>query len=182
MSRMACSFVTLNCLLAALRARNAFCCSRTLTVSRETEIEFRVIRSPRPRASKLNVSAPIRWLRVLIGGLFVEASLFAVVIPVLKVSGQHALLYVVPVASFAMCFVFGLWVGRRVESRFVLHGMLVGIVATLLYVGMTRAHSEPFAYLLAHGLKVLGGAAGGFLAGHRREAAVRNERNSAATP
>ena len=129
----------------------------------------------------MSISTRVRWLRVLIGGLFVEASLFAVVIPVLKISGQHAF-YVVPVASFAMCFVFGLWVGRRVESRFVLHGMLVGIVATLLYVGMTRAHSEPFAYLLAHGLKVLGGAAGGFVAGHRREAAVRNARNSVATP
>jgi len=130
----------------------------------------------------LNISTRVRWLRVLIGGLFVEASLFAVVIPVLKISGQHVLLYVVPVASFVMCFVFGLWVGRRVDSRFVLHGMLVGIVATLLYVGMTRAHLEPFAYLLAHGLKVLGGAVGGFVAGHRREAAVRNVRNSAATP
>ena len=130
----------------------------------------------------MNISTRVRWLRVLIGGLFVEASLFAVVIPVLNISGQHALLYAVPLASFAMCFVFGLWVGRRVESRFALHGMLVGIVATLLYVGMTRAHSEPFAYLLAHGLKVLGGAAGGFVAGHRREAAVRNARHSAATP
>lgn len=120
----------------------------------------------------MNVSLRIRWLRVLIGGLFVEASLFAVVIPVLKTFGQHALLYVVPVASLVMSFVFGLWVGRRVESRFVLHGMLVGIVATLLYVGMTRAQPEPFAYLLAHGLKMLGGAAGGFVAGHRREAAV----------
>ena len=113
----------------------------------------------------------IHWMRVLIGGLFVEASLFAVVIPVLKIYGQHALLYVVPVASFVMCFAFGFLVGRRVESRFILHGMLLGIVATLLYVGMTKAHAEPLAYLLAHGLKILGGAAGSFVAGQQREAA-----------
>jgi membrane protease YdiL (CAAX protease family) len=31
-----------------------------------------------------------------------------------------------------VCLVFGLWVGRGVESRFALHGLLVGIVATLL--------------------------------------------------
>ena len=95
----------------------------------------------------MNIFARIHWVRVLIGGLLVEASIFAVVIPVLKISGQRALLYVVPVTSFVMSLVFGIWVGRRVESRFVLHGMLVGIVATLLYVGMTQAHSEPFAYL-----------------------------------
>lgn len=123
----------------------------------------------------MNISTRIHWMRVLIGGFLVEASLFAVVIPVLKISGQHALLYVVPVASFVMCLVFGLWVGRSVESRFALHGLLVGIVATLLYVGMTRAHPEPFAYLVAHGLKMLGGAAGGFVAGHRREAAAHQD-------
>ena len=115
----------------------------------------------------MNISTRIHWMRVLIGGSLVEVSLFAVVIPVLRISGQQALLYVVPVASFVMCFVFGLWVGRRVESRFVLHGMLVGIVATLLYVGMTHAHAERFAYLLAHGLKIVGGAAGGFVAQRR---------------
>lgn len=116
----------------------------------------------------------IHWMRVLIGGLLVEASLFVVVIPIYNILGQRPLLYVVPVASFVMSFVFGLWVGRRVESHFVLHGILVGIVATLLYVGMTRAHAEPFAYLLAHGLKLLGGAAGGFVAGRGREEAVRH--------
>jgi len=44
--------------------------------------------------------------------------------------------------------------------------LLVGIVATLLYVSMTHAHAEPFAYLLAHGLKIVGGA-GGFAAQRR---------------
>lgn len=115
----------------------------------------------------MNSFTRIRWLRVLIGGLLVEASLFAVVIPVLKISGQHALLYVVPVASLVTSFVFALWVGRRIESKFVWHGALVGVVATLLYVGMTLARPEPFAYLVAHGLKILGGAAGG-LAAQRR--------------
>lgn len=94
--------------------------------------------------------AGIHWLRVLIGGFLAEASVFAVVIPVLVISGQHALLYAAPPASLVMCFLFALWVGRRIESRFVLHGMLVGVVATLLYVGLTLARPEPFAYLVAH--------------------------------
>ena len=72
-----------------------------------------------------------------------------------------------------MCFTFALWVGRRLESGFVLHGVLVGVVATLLYIGLTRARPEPFAYVLAHMLKILGGAAGGFVA-ERRRAETKN--------
>jgi putative membrane protein (TIGR04086 family) len=67
-----------------------------------------------------------------------------------------------------MCFLFALWVGRRIDSSFVLHGMLVGVVATLLYVGLTLARPEPIPYLVAHVLKILGGAAGGFLSSRRK--------------
>ena len=118
----------------------------------------------------MNTSTRIQWIRVLIGGFLAEASVFAIVIPIFMISGQHALVYAAPLASLVMCFLFALWVGRRLESRFILHGMLVGVVATLLYVGLTLARPEPFAYLVAHGLKVLGGAAGGAFAGWRRAA------------
>ncbi len=120
----------------------------------------------------MNTSTRIHWMRVLIGGFLAEASVFAVVIPVFSIFGQHALLYAAPVASLVMCFLFAIWVGRRLESRFILHGMLVGVVATLLYVGLTLVRPEPLAYLVAHGLKILGGAGGGFVAGQRRKAAA----------
>jgi len=42
-------------------------------------------------------------------------------------------------------------------------------VATLLYVGLTRGRPEPSVYLVAHVLKILGGA-GGFFAERRRKA------------
>jgi hypothetical protein len=42
-----------------------------------------------------------------------------------------------------MCFVFAIWVGRRLESEFILHGRLVGVVAMLLYVAVTRIQPEP---------------------------------------
>jgi hypothetical protein len=51
-----------------------------------------------------------------------------------------------------------------------LHGILVGVVATLLYVGLTLGRPEPLAYLVAHALKILGGAAGGRVAERRRRA------------
>lgn len=111
----------------------------------------------------------IHWMRVLIGGFLAELAVFALVVPVALLYGQRALLYAAPVASLATCFLFAFWVGRTIDSRFVLHGFLVGIVATLIYVGLTRARPEPLAYLVAHALKILGGAAGGLLAGRRRK-------------
>jgi putative membrane protein (TIGR04086 family) len=115
--------------------------------------------------------AKIRWGRALIGGFLAEVAVIVLVIPVFFVLGQHAVLYAAPAASFLACLGGGYWVARGAEPRWVLHGILVGLVATLLYVGLTLARPEPTAYIAAHALKILGGAAGGFLAGRRREGA-----------
>jgi putative membrane protein (TIGR04086 family) len=112
--------------------------------------------------------AGIHWLRILVGGSLAELSVIAFVIPISRLFGQHSLLYVAPPASMVACFLFALWVGRRIDSRFVLHGVLVGVVATLIYVALTRAQPEPWPYLVAHALKILGGAAGGFVTGRQR--------------
>jgi hypothetical protein len=112
----------------------------------------------------------IHWLRALIGGFLAEAAVFVIVIPILLTAGQRPLLYVAPVASLLMCFLFAIWVGRGVQSHFVLHGILVGVVATLIYVALTRAKPEPSAYILAHVLKIVGGAVGGFVAARKNVA------------
>ncbi len=117
----------------------------------------------------MGASGRIKWVRALAGGFLAELSVFVVVIPILLLWGQHPILYVAPVASLAACFLFAIWVGRKVDSQFVLHGILVGVVATLLYVGLTRGQPEPMAYIFAHILKILGGAAGGFVAAGRRK-------------
>jgi putative membrane protein (TIGR04086 family) len=67
-----------------------------------------------------------------------------------------------------MCFLGALWVCRRIESHFILHGTLVGVVAALIYVVLTRAQPEPLAYIVAHALKLLGGACGGFVSQRHR--------------
>ena len=113
----------------------------------------------------------IHWIRILIGGFLAEALLILIVIPINMKFGQHPLLYVAPVGSLVTCFLFGRWVGGRVGSRFVLHGVLVGLVAMLIYIALTRAQPEQLAYVLAHVLKLLGGAAGGLVAGRRKSAA-----------
>jgi len=110
----------------------------------------------------------IRWGRILLGGLLAEVALILAIVPLGLHLGGNFLLYTAPPGSFVTCFLGALWVCRRVGSHFILHGTLVGVVAVLLYVALTRAQPEPFAYILAHALKLAGGACGGFVAQPRR--------------
>jgi hypothetical protein len=116
------------------------------------------------------VSDRLHWVRILIGGFLAEALLILIVIPINMKFGQHPLLYVAPMGSLLTCMALAWWVGRGIETRFVVHGLLVGVVAMLIYIALTRAQPEPFAYVLAHGLKLLGGVCGGLLAGRRKTA------------
>ena len=69
------------------------------------------------------------------------------------------------VSSFAMVFLFTLWVGKRIESAFVMHGVLIGVLGILLFgimwLATTRSLAQPPLYVAAHVLKVLGGIACG---------------------
>jgi putative membrane protein (TIGR04086 family) len=105
----------------------------------------------------------VRWGWILLGGFHAELAVFAIVIPLSLLAGQHSLLYSAPPASFVATFVFGMWVARKAPQRQLLHGALVGIAAALIYIGINIGQPEPIAYIIAHVLKVLGGAAGGFV-------------------
>jgi hypothetical protein len=101
-----------------------------------------------------------------------ELCVFAIVFPARSLLGQQAFLASILIASAAMPFLFALWVSRRIESRFVLHGTLVGIVAALFYLALAWGQPQPLLYKVAHGLKVVGGAAGGFVASRRKPSAT----------
>src|ERR1700683_2752322 len=98
--------------------------------------------------------------------------LFAIAVPLnLRGEGRVAL-YAVPPAALIATYAFTVWLGRAIPSKFVLHGVLVGIVGTLMYVVLTQAKPEPWQYLVANALKVVGGAAGGAVLARRRQAAT----------
>lgn len=109
----------------------------------------------------------LRWGWILLGGFLAELVTFAIVIPISLLAGQQSLLYSAPPGSFVTSLAFGFMVARQVPTRPVLHGSLVGVAAVLIFVGLSRAGPEPLAYVAAHLLKVLGGAAGGYLARNR---------------
>ena len=114
-------------------------------------------------------AARIRWGRIVAGGLLAELAILIVALPFAFVaSGERILFYLVPPACLVMTFVFGRWTGNRVESRYVLHGTLAGVVAALVYIAVTWNQTLPSSYVLAHWLKVIGGAAGGYAASRSR--------------
>ena len=113
----------------------------------------------------------LQWGRVLHVAFLMELVLFAIAIPLTLTGARRVSLYVVPPAALIATFAFTVWFGRTIKSRFILHGVLIGIVGTLMYVGLTRARPEPWQYLVANALKVVGGAAGGMVLARRQTAA-----------
>lgn len=114
----------------------------------------------------------IHWLRACLAGILAELVVFVIVFPTRALFGQRAFLASILIASAAMPFLFALWVCKKVESHFLLHGALVGIVAALFYLGLAWRQPQPLLYKVAHVLKVAGGAAGGVVASRRKTFAL----------
>lgn len=119
----------------------------------------------------------IRWMRILAGGFLSELCVFAVFIPSTLLLGERPGMYSAVLGSFVMPFLFGIWTARKAEAYFVFHGCMVGAVGVLIYLGLTRLGPEPLLYILGHFLKLLGGAAGGFLASNSAIARKRPVHN-----
>jgi hypothetical protein len=114
----------------------------------------------------------IQWGRVLLAALLMELVLFAIAIPLTLSGARQVPLYVVPPVALIATFGITVWMGQRIASRLVLHGVLIGVAGTLMYVAITRGGPEPWQYLLAHALKIVGGAAAGVVLARRRQAAT----------
>ena len=130
----------------------------------------------------MSFTHPIRWRLVLLAGFLAELSIFAIFFVLLRIAAlagvpelaapESTLDYIdAMVSSFAAMFLFTLWVGKRIESGFVVHGALVGLVGVLLFTalifGLSGSLAQPPLYVVAHVLKILGGIAGGLVAQKR---------------
>ena len=112
----------------------------------------------------------LQWRRILVAGFLAELLVFAVVFPTLYLFGQRAFLASILIASAVMPFIFAVWLGKHIESRFVLHGGLVGLVAALIYICISWGQPQPLLYQISHGFKIAGGIAGGIVASRRKSA------------
>lgn len=104
----------------------------------------------------------IQWGRVVLAAFLMEVALVGIAVPLAMSGHGNVNFYVIPPASLLLTFLVAVWFGQRFSGTFVFQGALIGVIGTLMYVALTRAQPEPWQYLLAHGLKVIGGAVGGW--------------------
>jgi hypothetical protein len=132
----------------------------------------------------------LRWRRIVIGAVLIEAALIVAAVPLLgyvanpfapgaQGSGDFTIFFVmVTVACFIAGALFGWWVARPLPSQFVLHGVLTGIVATAIYLAIcsippttiaaVMAGYGPFWFFTANGLRIVGASLGAAYQGRRR--------------
>ena len=126
----------------------------------------------------------IYWVRVLLGGFLIEAVLLIVLLGGFAAAGvdiangvSTASAVIIGVGCFAAAFVIVLWLGRGIESHLVLHGFLMGLVATLIYIGLVAGSGQMTAALAAYGpatfvtvnaVRIVGAVCGGVACERRR--------------
>jgi uncharacterized PurR-regulated membrane protein YhhQ (DUF165 family) len=84
---------------------------------------------------------------------------------------------IIGVGCFLAAFVVVLWLGRGVAEQVVLHGFLMGLVATLLYLALvagggqwssTLAGYGTITFVTVNALRLVGGVLGGMLCQRQR--------------
>ena len=111
----------------------------------------------------------MRWGRIVAGGFLAEVALIVVAIPSLAFGNQNILNWVAVIGSTVTSYGAATWVVRRADSRFAAHGALTGLTAASIYIALIVAsgQTQPLIYWVAHGFKIVGGAAGGIFAARR---------------
>src|SRR5262245_7676730 len=100
----------------------------------------------------------IYWLRVLLGGFLIEVVLAIVLVGGFAAAGvdiakgvSTASAVIIGAGCFAAAFLIVLWLGRGIQSYLVLHGLLMGLMATLIYVGLVAGSGQMSTALAAYG-------------------------------
>ena len=123
--------------------------------------------------------ANIRWGRVVLAAVAAEVLVILSLLAAsaaFKVPGELAGYYVAPPAGALATFLMALWVARKLESRYILHGVLVGLVGVVLTAGFifTAKPEDRWMYVVSFVLRIVGGYVGGLVA--QKPAAIREAR------
>jgi hypothetical protein len=86
----------------------------------------------------------IRWMRVVLGALLLEIVLLVTLVPLTFVN-MTLFLTAVPIAVFVFGYFVSWWILRPVPSARTLHGALLGVAATAMYMGLVFAQPGGFA-------------------------------------
>ena len=113
--------------------------------------------------------ARIRWGRVVLAAVAAEVAVILLIIAISIIrpeSRESAGHYAAPPASALATFLMVLWVARKLESGFILHGILVGLVGVVLTAGFVfvAKPEDRLMYGVSYLLRIVGGYLGGVVA------------------
>ena len=112
----------------------------------------------------------IRWLRVVIAAFLVEVGLLVTTLPFVPLLGERVFFVIVPIACLVVPFVVVWLATRKLAAGHVVHGLSIGVVATLMYFALvigTASIAEAAAtygmslFLIVNALRLLSAVAGG---------------------
>src|SRR5262249_26029982 len=110
-------------------------------------------------------SSRLRWGRIIAGAFLLELALVVVLVPPLQILGPDRVIPFVSPAVLILSFVVVWWLLRKVPNRRVVHGALIGILATAIYVGLCLVNPDGIravvamygvvGFILANGLRIV---------------------------
>jgi hypothetical protein len=98
----------------------------------------------RPRELKMS----IHWRRVVLGALLLEIILFTVLVPIGFVS-TTVFLVAVPIGCLLFGYLVTRWLLRTLSSGLLLHGALLGVLATAMYFGLVLMQPDGLSSAIA---------------------------------
>jgi len=134
------------------------------------------------RTTTSNRKPGIRWGRIALAAFLAEVAVILIIGAAImahriliapgetpaesRAFGEVAGYDVGPFGGALMTFLFVLWVGRKLSSGFVLHGVLIGLAGVLLTVGFifVAKPDQRVMYVISYVLRLTAGYAGGLAA------------------
>ena len=122
-------------------------------------------------------STKLRWGWIVLGAILLEVALIVLFIPMLMFTDVSKIAPFAGIGTFGLGFLISWWIVRKVQGRRVLHGALIGILATIIYVGLCMANPDgiasvvamygPVLFVVGNGLRIVGSTAGAWFYGSR---------------
>lgn len=125
-------------------------------------------------------SSSIQWLRIVVVAVLIELALILLAVPFYLTLSDNGFIVAVLIAIVVVPFLITRGAARKIHSRLLLHGFLIGVVASLIYLGLLvpqpggiQSAAEMYGtavFLLANILRIAAAVLGAAWEGRRRAA------------
>jgi len=119
-----------------------------------------------------NDSGKLRWGWIILGAVILEIALIALFVPMMQFVDISKIAPFAGIGTFGLGFLVSWWIVRKVQGRRVLHGFLIGLVATVMYFAMCTmapgglaaviASYGPVLFYVGNGVRIAGSTAGAY--------------------